>query len=54
MLVGILNVLLGIQVWVSALHLADAAAMLALSITATFRLATLPAPRRALVAEATT
>lgn len=53
MVVGILNVLLGIQVWLSALHLANAAGMLAMSIVATFRLATLPAPRPALVAEAT-
>jgi cytochrome c oxidase assembly protein subunit 15 len=54
MIVGVFNVLLGIRVWLSALHLANAAAMLALSITATFRLATRPAPRAVLVAEATT
>jgi heme a synthase len=54
MLVGILNIMLGIQVWVSALHLANAAGMLAMSIVATFRLATQPAPHPALVAEATT
>jgi len=52
MVVGILNLLLGIQVWLSALHLANAAGMLALSIAATFRLATLPAPERMRVAEA--
>jgi heme a synthase len=54
MIAGVFNVLLGIQVWLSALHLANAAAMLALSMTATFRLATRPAPRAVLVAEATT
>lgn len=37
--IGILNILLGIPVWVSAMHLANAAFMLALSLLATLRLA---------------
>lgn len=37
--IGVTNVLLGIPVWVSALHLANAAAMLALALMATFRTA---------------
>jgi len=41
--IGVANVLLGIPVWVSALHLGNAALMLALSIVGTFRLATMPA-----------
>lgn len=45
---GVSNIALGIQVWLSALHLANAAGMLALSIAATFRLASSPAPRAAL------
>jgi heme a synthase len=40
---GVSNIALGIQVWLSALHLANAAGMLALSIAATFRLASSPA-----------
>lgn len=36
--VGVLNVLNGIPVWISAVHLADAAAILALLVTGTFRL----------------
>lgn len=39
---GICNVLLGVPVWLSALHLANAAAMLALLVVATFRIAALP------------
>ena len=41
--IGVANVLLGIPVWVSALHLGNAALMLALSLIATFRLAAMPA-----------
>ncbi len=41
--VGVANVLLGVPVWVSALHLANAAVMLALALVGTFRLAALPA-----------
>ena len=52
MLVGILNLSFGIRVELSALHLAIAAGLLALSIVATFRLATLTAPHPALVAKA--
>jgi heme A synthase len=40
---GVANVLLGIPVWVSALHLATATALLATLLTATFRLASMPA-----------
>lgn len=47
--IGVANVLLGIPVGVSALHLANAALMLALSLVATFRLSVQPAPARALV-----
>jgi cytochrome c oxidase assembly protein subunit 15 len=43
---GVMNILLGIRVWLSALHLANAAGILALSIASTFRIAT-SAPRRA-------
>jgi cytochrome c oxidase assembly protein subunit 15 len=39
---GVTNVMLGIPVWVSALHLGNAAAMLALALATTFRLAVLP------------
>ena len=45
--IGVANILLGIPVWVSAMHLANAAFMLALSLVATFRLSVLPAPARA-------
>ena len=45
---GVSNIALGIQVWLSALHLANAAGMLALSIATTFRLASMPARRVAL------
>ena len=44
---GVANVFLGIPVWVSALHLGNAALLLALSLTGTFRLATSPAAERA-------
>jgi cytochrome c oxidase assembly protein subunit 15 len=47
--IGVANILLGIPVWVSALHLATAAFMLALSLVATFRLSTQPSPARAFV-----
>jgi cytochrome c oxidase assembly protein subunit 15 len=40
--IGVANVLLGIPVWVSALHLGNAALMLALSLIGTFRLAAMP------------
>ena len=42
---GVSNIALGIHVWLSALHLANAAGMLALSIACTFRLASSPAAR---------
>lgn len=49
--VGVINVLLGVPVWVSALHLGNAAAILAVMLIATLRLAALPvahaAPARA-------
>jgi cytochrome c oxidase assembly protein subunit 15 len=45
--IGVANILLGIPVWVSAMHLANAAFMLALSLVATFRLSVQPAPARA-------
>ncbi len=38
--IGVLNIMMGIPVWVSALHLANAAIMLALSLVAAFRLST--------------
>lgn len=40
--IGVVNVLLGIPVWVSALHLGNAAAILAVSLVATLRLAAQP------------
>lgn len=43
---GVSNIALGIRPWLSALHLANAAGMLALSIATTFRLAS--SPRREL------
>ncbi len=46
--IGVVNVLMGIPVWVSALHLANAAALLALSLIATFRVGALPARQPAL------
>ncbi len=51
MALGVTNVFLGIPVWVSALHLANAAGILALTITATFHVAAMPA-RRAVLAPA--
>ena len=45
--IGVANVLLGIPVWVSALHLGTAALLLALSLVGTFRLAAMPAGERA-------
>lgn len=48
--VGVLNILLGIRVEVSALHLANAAGMLAVAIAATFRVAGMPGRRVALSA----
>jgi cytochrome c oxidase assembly protein subunit 15 len=48
--IGVANVLLGIPVWVSALHLADAALLLALALVGTFRLGLLPAGARAFTA----
>jgi cytochrome c oxidase assembly protein subunit 15 len=45
--IGVANVLLGIPVWVSALHLGNAALMLALAIVGTFRLAGMPVGERA-------
>ncbi len=54
MALGVVNVFLGIQVWLSALHLANAAGMLAMAIAVTFRLAVSPGAARAVVAEATT
>ena len=44
---GVTNVLLGVTVWLSALHLATAAAILALLVTLTIRAAMLPAGERA-------
>jgi len=53
MALGVINVILGIQVWVSALHLANATGMLALSLAATYRIASSPATHAARIAEAT-
>jgi len=39
----VLNVLLGTPVWLSAAHLATAAALLAMLVTTTYRVAALPA-----------
>ena len=41
--VGVANVLMGIPVWVSALHLGNAAAIMAVMLIATLRVAALPA-----------
>ncbi len=46
--IGVANVLMGIPVWVSALHLANAAAMLALALISTFRIAALPSRQPAM------
>jgi cytochrome c oxidase assembly protein subunit 15 len=40
---GVLNIALGIQPWLSAFHLANATGMLAVAIAATFRVAAMPA-----------
>ena len=48
--VGVANVLLGIPVWVSALHLGNAALMLSLSIVGTHRLAGMTAVARGFAA----
>jgi len=45
--IGVANVLLGIPVWVSALHLANAALMLALALVGTFRLTGMTVGERA-------
>ncbi|TMQ73001.1 MAG: heme A synthase [Candidatus Eisenbacteria bacterium] len=42
---GVINLLLGIQPWLSAFHLANAAGMLALTVATTFRIASMPAAR---------
>ena len=44
---GVANVLLKIPIWLSALHLANAACMLSLSLLGTFRLSMQPAPEPA-------
>ena len=44
--IGVVNLMLGIPVWVSALHLGNAALMLALALIATFRMGALPAAAR--------
>jgi heme A synthase len=50
---GVTNVFLGTPVWLSAAHLATAAAILAIMVTLTFRAAQLPAgARRPLAAAA--
>jgi cytochrome c oxidase assembly protein subunit 15 len=49
---GVSNVVLGTPWWLSAAHLALASAILALVLTVTFRIATLPAAGRALAAAA--
>lgn len=46
--VGVANVLLGIPVWVSAIHLGNAALMLGLTLIATLRVAAMPAASPAL------
>jgi len=48
--IGVLNLWLGIQVWLSALHLANAAGMLAVAIAGTFRVASMPRRQVALSA----
>jgi heme A synthase len=40
---GVSNVLLGTPVWLSAAHLATATAILALAVTGTYRVASIPA-----------
>lgn len=48
---GVINVFLGIPVWVSALHLGNASLMLALALVATLRLAAQPLAGEAAAAE---
>jgi cytochrome c oxidase assembly protein subunit 15 len=48
--IGVANVFLGVPVWVSALHLGMAAAILAVMVTLTVRVAMLPARARAMAA----
>jgi heme A synthase len=43
LVLGVCNVLLGTPPWVSALHLATAAALLAMLVVTTYRVAALPA-----------
>jgi heme A synthase len=50
--IGVANILLGIPVWVSALHLGTATLLLALALVGTFRLAAMPAGARATEAAA--
>lgn len=51
--IGVLNLWLGIQVWLSALHLANAAGLLVVAISSTFRVASMPKRSVALSAVAT-
>ena len=53
MAIGVVNIVVGIHAWLSALHLANAAGMLALCVAATYHVAASPAPARAAVLEAT-
>lgn len=48
-LIGVANVLMGIPVWVSAIHLGNAALMLGLTLIATLRVAAMPAASPALL-----
>jgi cytochrome c oxidase assembly protein subunit 15 len=50
--IGVANLLLGIPVWMSALHLGNAALMLALAIVGTFRLGAMPTAVRRTAAAA--
>ena len=47
---GVTNVLLGTPVWLSALHLATATALLGMLVTTTYRIARLPARSAAFAA----
>jgi cytochrome c oxidase assembly protein subunit 15 len=49
-ILGVCNVLLGTPPWISALHIATAAALLAMLVTVTYRVATAVAPAPRLVA----
>ena len=51
--VGVLNIMLGIKVWLSAIHLANAAMMLAIAVGTTFRLLAMHAAPASGAAEAT-